>query len=545
MQPSPSEWDVVRTAAAAVVAQQTALFEQELRLKGRAAALAEQEIQLHGRLEEKRRQLDELQNQLGSAREQHRQERARAEELRDEADALHRKATTEREQVRSLRAKFIKRMKSHWSAARKDVADKQAELDRIRRLVDDEAARLRRERIEFEKLRQDLQPSRDRLRAEAERLAEERDNLARERQESQANLDLRERSIAQEKQALVEERQRLEVELQELENRRAALKDESGIIGPSEHRVHLAKLCDRLTSAEHRWQAAQVEAIDEMESLATELADREDLLRDEERELRSLAERHRQERQTLVRLRDGVERDSAELMLRQWAWQAERNHVRANLDERSRIVQSREDAIPALFEKWRQRRKTEIEELRRLVQEAVAERRQAVEQAGQLQQQAAALHDERQAVAEQALALEEARLEFLKDAERPRVAAKRLESLRRRWAGRSEAEKRERESIREHLDEEAARLRQAEAELGRQKEDLLCRERDLADRSNQLDNEQRKAEAVAKAFDAARRSWGEQRRQYDLILVDMRAEIDRLSRMIGGGESAPPLRAAA
>jgi hypothetical protein len=546
---SPSDWDAVRTAAAAVIAQQSALFEQELRLRERAAALAEQEAQLAGRLEEKRLQLAELGRQLSSAREHHREERTQVENQREQADAILRDAALERERVRLLRAKFIKRMKTHWSAARKDVDEKRAEVDRVRRLVDEDAARLRRERVELDKARHELQRSHDRLAAESDRLADERIGLARIRDENEANLAMRERSIAAERNALIEAGRQLESERQDLEKRRVAASNDARSIkdrdGGSDRRTHLAELCDRLAGAEQGWQKTQLDAIDEMERLASDLIDREEHIQERGREFDVLAEKLRQERQSLGRLRDGLERDSAELMLRQWAWQAERNHLRADLDERLRLVQVREEAIPALLQKWRQRRESEIEQLRELVRKTEEQRQESLAESVELRRRGEALHDERQAVEEQAMALEEARQEFLNETDRPHDAAKRMERLRRRWAGRSEAEKRERESIREHLDREEMRLREIESKLDQQRADLLLHERELADRMNDLENERQKAEAVGRAFDASRRSWGEQRRQYDLLLVDLRAEIDHLSRLVGGNDVPPTLRFAA
>src|SRR5207244_2080098 len=54
--------EALRIQAAALVAQQSALFDRELRLQDREVALARQEQQLAGHLEDKRRQLLELQD---------------------------------------------------------------------------------------------------------------------------------------------------------------------------------------------------------------------------------------------------------------------------------------------------------------------------------------------------------------------------------------------------------------------------------------------------------------------------------------------------
>jgi chromosome segregation ATPase len=608
MPSSPSDWDAIRAAAAAVIAQQSALFELELRLKERASALGEHEAQLSARLGDKRRQLDDIGRQIKQARDQHRQERLDADELHRQAEKLHQEAVAERERIRVLRTRFLQRMKVQRSTARNEIAAQKAELQRIRKQIDADASRLRRERTELEKSRQEMERERVRLRSESDRVEQETLCLNREREELKENLALRERAIANERQVLLEERRRLESELLDLERRRAdaleatrpvsarsgktklalvelnpfaseppaaegatdgsiipldgfvaGVTDDNSIgqsavlpiplqVEPSKpdtHRLQLAELCERLTGTEHQWHAAQLDVVDEMERLAVELSDREAMQFERERELNVQADRLRQERQILGQLRDGIERNSAELMLRQWAWQAERNHTRGELDERTRLLDARESALPVLMAKWNLRRRDEVEQLRRLARETGELRRRLQAQSIKFRRRLQSLNDARRALAQQALALEQAKQEFLKEIDRPADVAARIEQLSHRLARRSAVERAEHESIRQHLDAEGSRLLQLESRLDHQAADLLRRERELNDRLNNLENEQHRAGEVAAAFDAARKSWNEQRRQYDLLLIDLRAEIDRLSRLTGGEVNMLPLRSAA
>ncbi|HEX4589264.1 MAG TPA: hypothetical protein VH120_05010 [Gemmataceae bacterium] len=143
----------LRIQAAAVVAQQAALDEKELRITEREAALTRQEEQLAGRLEGQRRQLLELQDQITHARAALRQKRAahaavaehEARELtraREDAAELQRSAKAERRRLIDLRRRLLQRARRHWQANRKAAEAKETELRQ-------QADRLAAERTKF------------------------------------------------------------------------------------------------------------------------------------------------------------------------------------------------------------------------------------------------------------------------------------------------------------------------------------------------------------------------------------------------------------
>jgi hypothetical protein len=145
--------DALRIQAAGVVAQQAALDEHELRLHDREAALGRQEEQLAGRLEEQRRELLQLQDQITEARAALRQKRATHAALteqqqrelaaaREEAAELQRSARAERHRLAELRRRIIARARRHWQARRKDADAREAELRR-------QAERLAADRAKF------------------------------------------------------------------------------------------------------------------------------------------------------------------------------------------------------------------------------------------------------------------------------------------------------------------------------------------------------------------------------------------------------------
>src|SRR5207237_1545938 len=133
--------EALRIQAAAVVAQQAALGELEFRLCDRETALARQEEQVAGRLEDQRRQLLDLQDQITEARAALRQKRAAHATLadqqqrdlaaaREEAAELQRVAKGERQRLSDLRRRLIQRGRRHWQARRQEVEAREADLNR-------------------------------------------------------------------------------------------------------------------------------------------------------------------------------------------------------------------------------------------------------------------------------------------------------------------------------------------------------------------------------------------------------------------------------
>src|SRR2546423_392053 len=86
--PSPDPLDALRIQVAAVAAQQAALAEEELRLQQRRGALEKQEAQLAAHLDDRRRRLLELQDEIKTERAALEQQRAaQLGELRQEKEA--------------------------------------------------------------------------------------------------------------------------------------------------------------------------------------------------------------------------------------------------------------------------------------------------------------------------------------------------------------------------------------------------------------------------------------------------------------------------
>jgi pSer/pThr/pTyr-binding forkhead associated (FHA) protein len=154
------EREALRVQAAAVVAQQAALTETEVKLDQRRVALERQEQQLASHLEEKRQNLLALQNRVREDREGLQGERKAheeksARELRDlerkrkEAEAFRKKGEQERRRLVELRRRLKKRWHKQLDVEKAALRRRETELTNQQHSLEKE-----RERFEQEKAAQ-------------------------------------------------------------------------------------------------------------------------------------------------------------------------------------------------------------------------------------------------------------------------------------------------------------------------------------------------------------------------------------------------------
>lgn len=242
------EREALRIQAAAVVAQQAALGEEETRLLQRRAALEQQQEQLSAHLEAKRRRLEELREQIKAEHAAVRADRAAREarhaealreletqkaEIADGREQLH----ADRERLRHLRRRLKQRWHRHWAAERaayrrrdEELAEQRRALAREEERLQQERERLARDRLAFngdaELGRRKLQAAWEQFRQAQQREADRRGQERRAQAERRAALDEREVCLADAERALAAEqehwqqtRQALEREAEGLENR--------------------------------------------------------------------------------------------------------------------------------------------------------------------------------------------------------------------------------------------------------------------------------------------------------------------------------------
>ncbi len=212
------EKDALRIQAAAVAAQLAALTEEEGRLQHRRIALERQEAQLSAHLEDRRRKLMELRDQVREARRTQRNERAEHEtrvaettaellRARGEVQAGEEKLRDERGQLNELHRRLKRRHAAHWTAIEAALHKREERLDEERRKWEADRGALNDARLRFngeaELGRRQLQDGWDELRR-ARKQGEER------RGRDDADFRRRARELAQGERALGEQWQHWE-----------------------------------------------------------------------------------------------------------------------------------------------------------------------------------------------------------------------------------------------------------------------------------------------------------------------------------------------
>ena len=341
----------------------------------------------------------------------------------------------------------------------------------------------------------------------------------------------------------------LEHELQaaeeELARRRAHLDRVAGEL--ADQRWALREQTERLALAQRTWAEEQQCFLEELEALAgqvreqeQDLAGRAEALDDFEARLR-----HTEAAQRHARL--NLEAWQSRLAVRESDWQGERDRGRADLLSRSRQAERREQALAELCRRWSERRRQEVQELRAELERCAALRRAWAAQTAEGEKRAAGLQEQQARLAEQALALEQARQELLGQVENPALAERRLERLRRHLSAAGAKAEVALEQRRRTLAAEAADLDRRFRAAQQRIEEAGRRERELADRLAEWERQQHLAEQQSSGHDDSAAVWVRQRDGYEQQLAELREEIERLAGLLLDGEprgEAPAARAA-
>jgi hypothetical protein len=326
--------------------------------------------------------------------------------------------------------------------------------------------------------------------------------------------------------------------------RQAALERQAAAL--VDQRLHLAELYERLARAEQEWHSRQADAAAELERLALDLQRQEESLRERSRTAEAAGERNRQEREALQRRRRELERSAAELHARQAEWQGEQRRRLAELERNERLAERRLAALPELFRRWRVARTREVEQVRRILDASLDARREWAEQVDEARRRSQALREGQEALAGQALALEEARQELLQQQSGdPRKAAKRLERLRRRADGQLAAARRELKKQRAAQEAEAARYEERFRGIQAQLSDVVRRERDVASARDELDLRVLESADQQRLHELFRAAWDRQQQAYEQEVAGLREEIERLARLLMEDGGAADVIAAA
>jgi hypothetical protein len=243
-----AERDALRVQAAAVVAQQAALGEEECRLRQQRTALRKEKEQLAAHLEARRQSLQEMQEQVrqerttfaaecDTIRKEHEQHRTRLQQHQEELAGLQQRAERERLRFVELRRRLKRRWRRHWNVQERSLANREKDLSASWQRLQREAEAMQRDRAalvqaqlrfngEAELGRRQLQDEWQQLGLAQQQweatLNEEHSHRRQQRQELEsraATVAAAERAVAMQQQRLEQRRAHVILELQGLDVR--------------------------------------------------------------------------------------------------------------------------------------------------------------------------------------------------------------------------------------------------------------------------------------------------------------------------------------
>jgi pSer/pThr/pTyr-binding forkhead associated (FHA) protein len=602
-----AEREALRVQAAAVVAQQAALTEEEMRLQQRRGGLERQEEQLANLLEEKRRSVLELREQVKAERDAFKEMRAAEErklaERHQEAEAAFAEAAEERKLSQKERARFVelrKRLKRRWedhfAAHEVELGRREGELNAAVDRFQADAERLERERAavseqrlryngDTELGRRQLENAWDELslaqqewqvRLKREKTDSER--RARELTQRQKDVARRERNLEQVTAAREKEAEGLEVrirnqrlKLQALATRGPPLLPVACVAPPplpaetgmaveatplvlkrlagclADQRLRLLEQWRGVLELQEQWQRQRDAILVELEDSGRRLADRERQLVEREHELAARAIELEARHEALAQARSALEARHSRMTVDAQEWQTDRARVLAEARAEQETAAARIKRLKRLCRRSRKRHGADAEALHDARRRSEEARKQYVESWQDCCTRTEALVREQQTLAGDTLALERLRLEVLGKAEDAAAAEKRLDRLRRQSAALFSRAERELERQRAALRAEAARLEERSQTIRQDEERVVNWRRKLVKRQRKED------EHLLEARDAEQQRLQEVQRllgQHDEDaekLRDLRDEVERLARLMmdeSGEGSGPETRAA-
>jgi pSer/pThr/pTyr-binding forkhead associated (FHA) protein len=230
--------DAVRLQTAAVAAQQVALGEEEVRLLQRKTALERQEEQLSSHLEEKRRKILALHERAQAERRSLQQDRVAYEEhvakitgdlttAQREVLDHQEKLWAERRRLAELYRRLRRRLHNQWEVERDRIGQREEELARKTRELEQEGQRLRAlaQSLNEQRLEHNGEMATDRNQMQLgwQRLRQSQIRWRERRVKEHQNLRQREKDVAEGQRLLAETQQRFIKEKTEWEKYRKNL----------------------------------------------------------------------------------------------------------------------------------------------------------------------------------------------------------------------------------------------------------------------------------------------------------------------------------
>jgi len=590
------EKDALRIQAAAVAAQQAALTEEEEKLRQRRVTLERQESQLAYHLEERSRKLVELQEQVREARKALRDERAdhekhvarTADELlrtRRDVEAGLAKLREERRHLSKLHRRLKERHTAHWKATEAALRQREELLAEGRRQLEASRATLAEARLRFngeaELGRRQLHDARETFRRAQAQWEQRRDHEQAELRRRARELTEAEYGLAEQWRQWEEECRSREAEAEGLESRVRNLRRkvheyeqearQHGLIPPAvattlpaeaapapvavpvpltagererlaalealagelaDRRLHLLEQAARLARAEEKWRAEQAAALADLDAAGRRLEAQEAQAEPRRRALAEAEADLRRRTEAAARQQGYLDAWQARLTARAAAWEADREALLAGLGSREEAARRQAELLAELRGRWERRRVKEEAALRAELKRCAAARRQYASLWEECLNRNVALERQQRVLAEQALALEQYRLELVGRAPDAAAADKKIDRLRRRCTAATAVARRNLEYERQAVHVESKRLQEWAQRLDEQAAALAAGEADLSRRLAEAENDQAGGEAARARLQAEVQALTARRAQHEREAQALRDEVERLARLL-------------
>jgi pSer/pThr/pTyr-binding forkhead associated (FHA) protein len=308
----------------------------------------------------------------------------------------------------------------------------------------------------------------------------------------------------------------------------------------ADQRWHLLEQWQRLVAFHDHWQQERLALHAELEVVALRQEEREQRLQAQEGVLAATAASLRQRQESLGELRCSLEAWQARLTTREVCWESERALLLADVQEREDAVARRVRHQDELRRRRGQVWRSGLEAVRRVRGQCDEARQQYLTLWEECRQRRAELLRDQRGLANQAVALERLRQEWLGRAANSVAAEKRLDRLRRQSAALTKAVDRELERDFQTLQAEGDRV-EGQVRLVRQQEaELLARHEEWARQQAAWEEQSAAAEDAGHRDRQERRHLQVQHAQDERQLAALRDEVERLARLLmddtGAGE---------
>lgn len=300
----------------------------------------------------------------------------------------------------------------------------------------------------------------------------------------------------------------------------------------ADQRSHLAEQWERLLLVQQRWQEHYQSLVRELEAAGRHLAEREHGIVSRERSQEAEAERLRQQQQNSLHLQRQLEAWQARMTARETAWAGERDRLVTDLQSRRQLAERRLAEVRQLHERWTKRRRRELAWLtaeratcEKLRQECAGLRSDYIRASADLQ-------DEHRTLTERSLALEQHQQEVMGQSANPASAERRLHRIRIRWATHLVESQKVIQAERHRVESDAADLQERLARFHKQLAQLTQREEDMGEKLRKWEEDRLRVGNELATLRQQLEVTQAHRDRYEKQVTELRDEVERIARLL-------------